>query len=161
MLCTGCVSTNSHETLNDFSKNTQTVTTLPASPGTISAECPVSENISPWIQVDPIVLNHTIGEPLRLSGTTNIKTGEQLRVHILPPIRGVRTREEQYCDSWEGETSVIQRENCSVNSWFFSDSNLTRTLSPSCPAYTIIITDANNTVNGGEGYIRIVRNSDL
>ena len=160
-LCTGCVSTNSHENLKEFSQNPQTVTSLTMPSGAISTECPVPGNTSLWIRVDPIALNHSIGEPLRLSGTTNIKTGEQLRVHILPPIRGIRTREDQYCDTWEGVTSVIQRENCSVNTWFFSDSNLTRTISPSCPSYTIIITDVNNTINGGEDYIRIVRNSDL
>jgi len=154
MVCTGCISPNSHDNLTTAPINT--------SSNAIPMTCPTSGNTSSWIQVDPIALSHTAGEPLVITGTTNIKIGERLHVSILPPYRFgmVRTNVKQYCDRWEGETAVIQQGNCSVNMWSFSDSNLTRTLSPSCPAYTVIVSVTNSTINGGEDEIRIVSNSD-
>jgi len=153
MVCTGCISPNSHDNLTTAPINTTS--------NAIPTTCPTSGNNISWIQVDPIPLNHTAGEPLVITGTTNIKIGERLYVSILPPYRFgmVRTNVKQYCDRWEGETAVIQQGNCSVNTWSFSDSNLTRTLSPSCPAYTVIVSVTNSTINGGEDEIRIVSNS--
>jgi hypothetical protein len=160
MVCTGCLSTNSHENLTMTIQTLPTTATLTMPHGVSPAVCPTSGNTSPWIQVDPIALNHTVGEPLVITGTTNIKNGEKLRVYVWPPIRGIRTRGEQYCGSWEGETDLIQPGNCSVNTWSFSNINLTRTLPPSCPSYTVIVTDTNNTISGGEDYIRIISNTD-
>lgn len=157
----GCISTNSQDNLTAGAYPLPT--TAAANNVVVPTICPVPGNTSPWIQVDPVALNHSTGEPLELSGTTNIKTGEKLRVYIVPPYRFgmVRTNVEQKCDTRDGVTSIIQRGNCSTNTWSFSDSNLTGTLSPSCPSYTIIITDINNTINGGEDEIRIVSTTDL
>ena len=160
--CAGCISMSSHENISIPAQTPPTTATLTMPHGVSPAVCPTSGNTSPWIQVDPIALNHTVGEPLKITGTTNIKIGERLHVYILPPYRfgSVRTNVKQYCDSWDGETDFVRQGNCSANTWSFSDNNLTRTLSPSCPAYTVIVSVTNSTINGGEDEIKIVSNTD-
>ena len=118
LFCAGCIVPHSQESpAGNIQIPPTTATAITPPSGINETGCPVLGNAGHWIQVDPVAWNHSIGESLIVTGTTNIQAGDRLRVIILPPIRGIRTRGEQYCDNWEGVTSIIQQGNCSTNTW--------------------------------------------
>jgi hypothetical protein len=154
ILYTGCITPVENRNVSITSPATPApatqISVSPSFMATTLAPTPFVENSTPWIHVDPVALNHIVGDLFTLTGTTNLKSGDRVALYIYPSFAW-------NCGSMT-ETAVVSPGNGSVNTWSFSDVNLTKTLPP-CH-YIIDITDANNTVPAEEAYYNIVSKTD-
>jgi len=141
ILCSGCISTNSHDNLT--TNPPLTTASLNTNSEAMPTTCPTSANTTPWIRMDPVA-DHVAGENFSITGTTNLKIGERLSVSVSAYQPSANKKKSYDFFEVHGDATV-RTENCSTNTWSFSD-GLT-TLRPA--SYLIIVTADNQTVSGG------------
>ena len=91
------------------------VTTMTVAP--VPAPCPPPANRSYWIRINPIV-NVTYGNPVFISGLTNLPEGETLHVRISPYM----PPHSRYAPPVIDREVIIRRsENCTNNFTYFTD----------------------------------------
>ena len=145
MLCTGCISTNSHDNLTTGTYTPLTTASLNTNSEARPTTCPTSANTTPWIRLDPVA-DHVAGENFSITGTTNLKIGERLSVSIYPYQPSPNQKRSYEFTKIDGNTS-IRTGNCSINTWSFSDGLTTLRSS----YYIITVTADNKTIMADAG----------
>jgi hypothetical protein len=140
ILCTGCISENSHDNLANSTKTTQTTAPPNSSNNATLTICPTPGNTTPWIHLDPVT-DHGVGENFSIGGTTNLKAGEVLSVFITPYQPSANKKRSYEFTEVEGNT-IVMTGNCSTNTWSFSDGLTTLTSG----YYIINVTAENETL---------------
>lgn len=137
--CVGCISTSSHDNLTIHTQTSLTPVSGSTTSGVVPTVCPPLGDASPWIHLEPVA-DHIVGENFILTGTTNLKSGENLSVFIYqsPPSPNKKMPSE-FTDV--RGSAIVRTGDCYVNTWSFSD-NLA-TLRPSL--YTTQVRAMKNT----------------